>query len=255
METSLDQIKQLVTGYKSAGLQATAAIAKLKQDMPADSLKSVDAGSLVDVLSGIFGNLTPLALAQLLKEFSNDPTFVAVGVKHGFKDLAALQVGEILLDPTIFPNLASNDMLASLLAAGFAPADVAAAMAKLYPVNTTVVVQSTQAWQSTGITVGAVPVNIKYVGGQWTANPATGMVDSGGNDGLTAKPEYTMEGQNEGALIGRVGTNVFLVGLGAAVPANLNGLLELCINDDLTRKYGPGLTDNEGAVTVSITTT
>ena len=57
-----------------------------------------------------------------------------------------------------------------------------------------------------------------------------------------------------GALVGRVGDQVFLVGIGpTVVPNNLSGELELCINDDLNRIYGAGLTDNIGSVSVQIT--
>jgi hypothetical protein len=55
-----------------------------------------------------------------------------------------------------------------------------------------------------------------------------------------------------GALVGRVGSQVFLVGMGTTVPATASGVLELCINDDLNHIYGSGLADNIGGVFVSI---
>ena len=56
------------------------------------------------------------------------------------------------------------------------------------------------------------------------------------------------------ALIGRIGTNPpFLVGDGAITPKGQTGLLQLVINDDLAGKYGAGLTDNEGQVSVAVT--
>jgi hypothetical protein len=61
-----------------------------------------------------------------------------------------------------------------------------------------------------------------------------------------------MPGQNEGALIGQVGNTVFLVGMGATVPSNVQGELQLCINDDLNGIYGAGFTDNIGSISVKI---
>ena len=62
-----------------------------------------------------------------------------------------------------------------------------------------------------------------------------------------------MPGQNEGALIGKVNGTVFFIGMGATVPANLQGELQLCINDDLNGIYGAGFADNIGYITVKIT--
>ena len=61
-------------------------------------------------------------------------------------------------------------------------------------------------------------------------------------------------GANEGALIGRVGSGgtPFLVGDLAEVPPGETGELQLCINDDLEGRYGIGLGDNQGALTVQV---
>jgi hypothetical protein len=79
--------------------------------------------------------------------------------------------------------------------------------------------------------------------GQWTANPATGMVGGDGHAGLIAKPGYTLPGANEGALIGRIGSNgaPFLVGAQGQLPRGQKGELQLCINDDLDGRYGASL--------------
>ncbi len=119
-------------------------------------------------------------------------------------------------------------------------------------------VASTIAWQDTGITItNQTPtVTINYLSGLWTANPndnGRALYDANGNPQfIEAKPGYTMPGQDEGALIGMVGTTVFLVGNKVQVPAGLSGKLMLCINDDLHGTYGSGLRDNIGSITVSI---
>ncbi|MBI2513367.1 MAG: cellulase family glycosylhydrolase [Opitutae bacterium] len=121
-------------------------------------------------------------------------------------------------------------------------------------------VQSTQGWQDTGVTVTAGQgVSIAYVRGLWTSNPHDNngeLFDAAGNPNYVAnQPGYTMDGQNEGALIGRIGSGpVFLVGDGpTSVPSGQSGNLQLCINDDLNGRYGAGLKDNLGNITVAIT--
>ena len=120
-----------------------------------------------------------------------------------------------------------------------------------------VTTQADIAWQNTGILLTANnKATIKYASGLWTANPQDNggqLYNAAGNPTfIAAKPGYTMPGQNEGALIGKVGTTVFLVGMGATVPTGLTGEIQLCINDDLNGQYGAGLTDNIGSITVTI---
>ncbi|WP_428231402.1 hypothetical protein [Flavobacterium sp.] len=112
-------------------------------------------------------------------------------------------------------------------------------------------------WLDTGIRINAsTSATISYFDGLWTANPNINngkLYNAAGNPTyINAKPGYTMPNQNEGALIGRVGQTVFLIGMGAKTPAGLVGKLELCINDDLTGEYGAGLTDNKGFINVKI---
>lgn len=121
-----------------------------------------------------------------------------------------------------------------------------------------VTVQANIAWQNTGIVLNAAnKANIQYQSGLWTANPQDNggqLYNSAGNPTfIPAKTGYTMPGQDEGALIARVGSQMFLVGLGTTLPSGLSGSLELCINDDLNGIYGAGLTDNIGSVVVKIT--
>lgn len=119
--------------------------------------------------------------------------------------------------------------------------------------------QSTQPWQSTGITVAAgQTVTLVYGQGLWTSNPNDNngaLFTAAGNPSYVAvQPGYTMVGQFEGALIGQVGGNpVFLVGNGpTSTPAGQTGLLQLCINDDLQGLYGAGLKDNIGQMSMLI---
>ncbi|WP_343744315.1 hypothetical protein [Chitinophaga sp.] len=130
------------------------------------------------------------------------------------------------------------------------------AMPALFMVSP-VTVQANIAWQNTGVVLTAAnKATIKYASGLWTANPQDNggqLYNAAGNPVfIAAKQGYTMPGQDEGALIGRVGNTVFLVGMSATVPSGLSGEIQLCINDDLNGLYGAGLTDNIGSVTVSI---
>ena len=128
------------------------------------------------------------------------------------------------------------------------------AVADTAPVSTQVTVSANQSWQPSGVVVGpGSTVKIVAEGGAWTASPATGMVSAGGNPQFIAKPGYTFPGAHEGELIGRVGGTPFVVGMGTTVPAGLSGPLEFCIDDDIQQRYGAGLADNIGAITVKIT--
>lgn len=118
-------------------------------------------------------------------------------------------------------------------------------------------VDAKKKWQSTGVQVKADRlVAISYYRGLWTANPNDNqgkLYNSAGNPTfIAAKPGYALPGANEGALIGKVGDTVFLIGLNATVPDNLEGELLLCINDDLNAAYGDGFADNKGEIMVNI---
>lgn len=119
-------------------------------------------------------------------------------------------------------------------------------------------IQANIKWQNTGVNIQpGTPVNIAYQSGLWTANPNDNngqLYNADGNPWFIAgKAGYTMPGQNEGSLIGKVGDTVFFVGMGATVPSNLQGELQLCINDDLNAIYGVGFADNIGSISVKIT--
>lgn len=140
--------------------------------------------------------------------------------------------------------------------------------AKVWGVLSTVTtsVQANQGWQNTGLTVKeGDTISIDYVSGLWTADPNTNggiKYNAAGCPGLkTEQSGYTMLQENMGGLCAFVGEqpksdatdNIFFVGQEFRGPSEKNGQLWLCINDDLKALYGPGLKDNSGEVTMSIT--
>jgi hypothetical protein len=119
-------------------------------------------------------------------------------------------------------------------------------------------VEANVKWQNMGVTViPGTPVKIAYHSGLWTSNPDDNngqLYDASGTPNFRAAQDgYTLPGQNDGSLIGRVGSTLFPVGMGTTVPDNLQGELELCINDDLNGTYGAGFVDNIGSIAVKIT--
>lgn len=156
-----------------------------------------------------------------------------------------------LVGDGVFPTTGTANPTLTITALTFQAADVVASDL----LKRTVHVQANQAWQGTGVQVNGQSWQLAVcTGGQWTANPSTGMVGAAGNPGLIAAPGYTLPGQPEGALIGRIGTAgvPFLVGDQAQLPRGQQGELQLCINDDLTGRYGAGLSDNIGSLTVEV---
>jgi len=121
-----------------------------------------------------------------------------------------------------------------------------------------ITVQAAIQWQNTGVEVAPSSLlSISYVSGLWTANPQDNngqLYNANGTpSNIPAPAGYTMPGQNEGALIGKVGDTVFFIGMGTTIPSNLSGELLLCINDDLDGTYGQGFADNEGSIIVKVT--
>ena len=173
-------------------------------------------------------------------------------IHTSYPDLSALGVAEAVLAG--LPSTSQTDMYNALTGCGFSATDAQGAVNILYPA--TVTIQSTQPWQATGVNVtGQQITTLTFVSGSWTANPATGMCGPNGNASYVAKSSYTLPGAKEGAMIGRIGNNSpFLVGTSCKAPAGQSGMLSLCINDDLSDKYGSGLADNKGALTFTITT-
>lgn len=139
---NLKKLEQQLLAYKESGLSPLDAVKKLKSGgLAADVAKVVDPGissqMLATALSAIWQGITPLQMAQALKAYQNDPKFVAEGLMSdsGFPDLTAVQLGKILLDPTIFPNLCKEDMLVILISVNFTTAVANAAIAVLYNIT------------------------------------------------------------------------------------------------------------------------
>jgi hypothetical protein len=146
-----------------------------------------------------------------------------------------------------------GEMYNALTQAGFPIIESQAAVNILYPATGTI--RADQAWQSTGVIVTGTQVTTLVCDGKWTQEPAKGECGPDGNPKYIALPYYTLPGVHEGAVIGRIGDNpLFLVGASAAAPAGQSGELSLCINDDLPRHYGAGLTDNRGSMKFTVTT-
>lgn len=156
-----------------------------------------------------------------------------------------------LVGDGVFPSTGTANPTLTITALTFQAADVVASDL----LKRTVQVQARDPWQGTGVQVNGQSWQLAVcTDGQWTANPGTGMVGAAGHPGLTAKPGYTLPGQAEGALIGRIGTSgaPFLVGNQAQLPRGQQGELQLCINDDLAGRYGAGLSDNQGSLSVEV---
>lgn len=157
-----------------------------------------------------------------------------------------------LVGDGVFPSTGTSNPSLTIAALSIQAGDTLANDLKA----ATVQVQANQPWQGTGVQInGPSPRLVRYLSGRWLASPVGGMVDGNGSAGLIAKPGYTLPGANEGALIGRIGSTgaPFLIGDLAQIPSGQQGELQLCINDDLEGRYGVGLADNQGSLTVQVT--
>ncbi|CAH0258572.1 GMC oxidoreductase [Pseudomonas brassicacearum] len=156
-----------------------------------------------------------------------------------------------LVGDGVFPSTGTSNPSLTIAALSFQAGDTLANDLRAV----TMQVQSTIAWQGTGVQVnGLVPRLVRYVSGQWCASPQGGNVDGNGGSRHIDYSSYALPGAAEGALIGRVGNGgkPFLVGDLGQVPGDQQGELQLCINDDLTGQHGSGLKDNTGALTVRV---
>lgn len=114
-------------------------------------------------------------------------------------------------------------------------------------------IEAHEKWQKTGFMVGKDQnIVIKYISGQWTANPESPRLYGPDGINISAKPGYALPGVNEGSLVGRIKDRTFYVGAELKLPPGLEGELELTINDDLEGRYGVGYTDNQGVLNVMI---
>ncbi|GIL38681.1 hypothetical protein [Roseiterribacter gracilis] len=110
-----------------------------------------------------------------------------------------------------------------------------------------------QRWQNTGVYVAqGEKFRITWVNGLWTPNVGQGIVTPAGLV-ERARPGSPLPSAPAGSLIGRIGTDTFLIGEDVETIATQNGFLQCSMNDTLTDTYGQKLLDNYGRVTMRIT--
>lgn len=116
-------------------------------------------------------------------------------------------------------------------------------------------VDATLPWQDTGISIDANEmINLEVISGLWTHQVGVAPYNNGiGGSYICTDylpPEICVEPMPEvpqGALIGKIGSHRFAIGSGTTITAQQSGNLYLRIND-------AGLYDNDGILTVKITT-
>lgn len=250
MAITVQQLTQDLQADKARGLTPQQALAAFSR---AD-LSAEGATVLTRVLLDVYGKgLTPLEVARILRQLEYPAADIALALHSNYDSLDALGCGQILLDALVWPQLPRADMQTTLTTGEYSTTDSLQATNVLYPL--TVNVAANQAWQSTELVVtGNQKTDVSYVSGMWSFNPQLPPCDAAGNPGFIAKPFYTMPGRPEGALIGKLGDTVFLIGRQLTLPSGVAGALQLCINDDLDARYGAGLKDNSGSLIIHIVT-
>src|SRR5262249_54087048 len=98
-----------------------------------------------------------------------------------------------------------------------AMSDIVEAKSTMAPVYT---IDAKVKWNRTGVfSSPGASIWVTVVGGSWTANPNWGFrVDGEGNKRYIGKPGYALPGVPEGALVGRLGNQVFYVGNRGRIP-------------------------------------
>lgn len=205
-------------------------------------------------------NLNYLDIAKMLKQLNPniDVDNLAEKLYEALKDegsyITALEFGTILLNEDIFPNTTKDKLEKILLKLNYKQEDINLAIKHLYAIYITL--SAREKWKDTGIILAENEVaTVKYVSGLWTANPALGRCDARGISSCKAKIGYTLPGENEGALIGKIVVEEikpFLIGKEREIVNNYQRKLYLCINDDLDKRYGAGFADNAGELELEI---
>jgi hypothetical protein len=103
------------------------------------------------------------------------------------------------------------------------------------------------AWEMVPVTVSPSMRTTLSASGTWSVSPTARDLGPQGATGSPAPAGYALPGAPVGALLGRVGGSVFLIGAGAEVPQELAGPLELAANDAAN-----GYADNSGVLQVGI---
>jgi hypothetical protein len=121
--------------------------------------------------------------------------------------------------------------------------------------KTTKTIDAREGWQDTGVRVKpGTKIDISVIEGKWThwsgSQPLNPGVGGGYICGKAMKPEDCVEPLPEypaGGLIGKIGDQVFGVGMGISQVSTGSGTLKLRIND-----ADVGLYDNDGELKVEI---
>jgi hypothetical protein len=117
---------------------------------------------------------------------------------------------------------------------------------------TTIGVAANRGWQQSDVTLQkGARFRVEYISGQWTY--WAGKIPLQGVDGDTYACRAgaccePLPQAHKGALIGKIGQDVFLIGNGGSFTANAHAPLFLRIND-----CDGALSDNAGSVTIKIT--
>jgi len=115
-----------------------------------------------------------------------------------------------------------------------------------------IAVDARAGWVKTGLTVRSGEKIHFSANGSWGESPGENRTADGGQAGLFGSGYWGVERPLGyapwGALVGRVGSNVFLIGADNVVTIPQDGELMLGINDG----QGQFLNDNHGYVTVTI---
>lgn len=106
-------------------------------------------------------------------------------------------------------------------------------------------------WQDTGVTLReGQQFQVQYVSGRWTYWSGTlAPFDGNGDNYICGRAECCepLPGERKGALIGKIGNEVFLIGNGGTFTAGSRGRLLLRMND-----CDGSFSDNKGAIQVRI---
>lgn len=199
--------------------------------------------------------LTITEMIHMLKECSFSKEEIAVQLKKVFeerqRELLAIELAEGLLSGENFPDISKEEMKLILEKCQYDASQVRQAIKMLYPIR--IQVEGNKSWQDTGIILKQdEKATIKYISGRWYISPAAWGCDAEGGWQASNRRGYPMPSMREGALIGRVGEQIFYVGRHGETPKGVEGKLELVTNDDLEGWYGAGLTDNVGSLEVEI---
>lgn len=245
---NVGEAKELIKKYLSQKMVLSDIVLQVQKE------SGLNYDEILDILCELV-DLSYLDYAKIIMRLY--PTYKANDLAHKlyekFSNIKALELCTVLLDQEIFPNTKIEEMRNILFSCGYTRDEIDLALRYSYAIYITV--KATEKWHDTGILLGKNElVKIRYLSGEWLSNPLNGLCDANGTDGHKGLPYYTMEGANDGALIGKLVDEVFLVGKEKDVDFDIDYKkhLYLCINDDIDKKYGCGLDDNKGELNLEL---